>query len=298
VVVRSPNVQSESIQIGHETIAAFASRALGNTRPVEILLPPGYGDTDQRYPTLFLNDGQDIAALGLRATLARLLAAGRIRPLIVVGVYATIDRLHEYGTVGVANAQGLGARAGHYSQFLREELMPAVAHRYRTLGGPAQTAIAGFSLGGLTAFDLAWGHPELFGAVGVFSGSFWWRSDDTSVRARVLSRIMHRKVRSSLTLPALRMWFETGTEDEISDRDGDGVIDAIQDTRELIAALQERGYRQSHHIQAREVEGGRHDQATWGQVMPEFLEWLWPASASLPAARSAPARSRRRPARS
>jgi enterochelin esterase-like enzyme len=263
--------------IGHDTIAAFASRALGNTRPVEILLPPAYdSNTRMFYPTLYLNDGQDIGALGLRATLARLMAAGRIRPLIVVGIYATLDRLHEYGTVGVVNAQGLGERAGRYSAFVREELMPEIALRYRVRVEAHNTAICGFSMGGLTAFDLAWAYPHLFGSVGVFSGSFWWRSDDRSVRARVVSRIMHRKVRSASTLPAIRMWFETGTEDETSDRDGDGVIDSIQDTRELIDVLQERGYRLGRDMRYCEVEAGRHDQETWGRVMPDFLEWLWP----------------------
>ncbi|HEU5089502.1 MAG TPA: alpha/beta hydrolase-fold protein [Roseiflexaceae bacterium] len=269
--------QSCAPTICRETIPAYYSVALQNTRAVDVLLPPGYHSQPTRhFPVLYLNDGQDIDALGLPATLARLVVTGRIQPIIVVGIAATVDRLHEYGTVGVPNAQGLGERAGRYSQFLRHELMPEMNRRYRVRSGSQHTAIVGASMGGLTAFDLAWSHPDLFGAVGVFSGSFWWRADDRSVRARVVSRIMHRKVRSAPTLPAIRMWFQTGTEDETSDRDGDGVIDSIQDTWELITALEERGFRLGKQMRYREIAGGRHDQATWSQVMPELLEWLWP----------------------
>ena len=41
--------------------------------------------------------------------------------------------------------------------------------------------------------------------------------------------------------PPLRLWFQAGTRDEAEDRDGNGVIDAIQDTTELIDELAAKG---------------------------------------------------------
>jgi enterochelin esterase-like enzyme len=263
--------------VAGERIDAFPSRYLGTTRPVDILLPLGYAQhPTERFRLLILNDGQELAALGLPATLARLQAERRIAPLLVVAVHATRDRLVEYGTIGMANGYRQGARAGGYRAFLREELLPEITRRYRVLGGPEHTAIAGLSLGGLAAFDLAWTHPELFGAVGVFSGSFWWRTDNSSVAAKVATRIMHRKVREATPLPQIRAWLQAGTHDETSDRDGDGVIDAIQDTTELVEAMVMRGYHRGHNVVYREVLGGRHEPATWARVMPEFLAWLFP----------------------
>lgn len=262
-----------------DRIPSFSSRHLGNSRPIQVLLPPGYlSDGAARYPVLYLNDGQDLEALKVRPTLERLYAARALAPLIVVGVHATADRLNEYGTVGVLNAQGKGARAGAYRDFLLCELLPAIEDRYRTLAGPEHTAIAGASLGGLSAFDTAWARPDRFGAVGVFSGSFWWRTDDGSVRAKQRSRIMHRAVRATSRRPRLRMWFQAGTEDETSDRDGNGVIDAIQDTTELMDELARKGYRRGLDMVYVEVQGGRHDQATWAAALPDFLTWAFPAS--------------------
>jgi enterochelin esterase-like enzyme len=265
------------VPLRHERIESFPSRYLGTTRPIDVLLPLGYDQrSHERFGLLILNDGQELAALHLPTTLTHLQSEQRIAPLVVVAVHATRDRLIEYGTLGTPNCYGQGARAGGYRAFLRDELLPWLHARYRLSEGPATTAIAGLSLGGLAAFDLAWTHPEIFGAVGVLSGSFWWRSDNTSVATKIASRIMHRKIREAATNPPIRAWLQAGTHDETSDRDGDGVIDAIQDTTELIDAMVARGYTRGLDLAYREVPGGRHEPATWARVLPEFLLWLAP----------------------
>jgi enterochelin esterase-like enzyme len=133
--------------------------------------------------------------------------------------------------------------------------------------------MVGLSLGGLMAFDLAWMHPELFGAAAVFSGSFWWRSDDSSVAAKIASRIAHQRVRTTTQRPPIRVWLQAGTEDETNDRDGDGVIDSIQDTRDLAAALIRHGFQIDQDLIYREIPGGRHEPTTWAALLPEVLIW-------------------------
>ena len=132
---------------------------------------------------------------------------------MVVGIHANEDRLQEYGTAHRADYKGRGSRAAAHRDFVLGELLPFLESSYRLHGGPAGRVIAGFSLGGLSAFDIAYARPDVFGAVGVFSGSFWWRSrafeegyDDD------LDRILHLLVRSG-PKPALplRFWFEAGT---------------------------------------------------------------------------------------
>lgn len=255
----------------------LASAHLDKTRMVDVYLPPGYAAGGAaRYPVLYANDGQDMTLWRLKPTLERLYAAGTLPPIIVVAVHATAERSSEYGTVEAVNANGLGKRAADYLRFFTEELMPLVNTTYRTQTGPAQTAVMGSSLGGLMAFDLAWNKPELIGAAGVFSGSLWWRTSVVSVRARQDSRIAHAAVRAGPLKPGLRFWFEAGTHDETDDRDNNGVIDAIQDTTELMDALTGLGYG-GDALMYVQVEGGQHNQATWAGVLPRFLRWAFAA---------------------
>jgi enterochelin esterase family protein len=262
-----------------ERLPPFESSILSETRTIDVFLPRGYGTrTGTSYPVLYVNDGQDMTAVDLLGILDSLQQGGAMAPVLVVAIHAT-ERVLDYGTAGIPNAQGLGARAGDYERFILDELMPAIDARYRALRGPATTAVMGWSLGGLSAFDLAWLHPDRFGTVGVFSGSFWWRTDDGSSAARQASRIMHRRIRETPIRPLLRMWFETGLQDESADRDGDGVIDAIQDTEELMGELARKGYRRGLEMVHLTIEG-RHDLPTWKRLLPEFLTWAYPGKQS------------------
>jgi len=260
-----------------KTIERFRSKQLHNSRPVTVYLPPDYtSQPDRHYKVLYANDGQDMPALKLADTLSDLIGRGEIEPLIVVAIHATRDRLQEYGTADIPNARGLGKKARKYAWFVLDEVMPYINHRYRTLVGPANTAIMGMSLGGLMAFDMAWNHPHIFGAVGVMSGSFWWRTDDADAHAKQESRIMHRRVRDTEVPGYVRAWLEAGTHDETDDRDGDGIIDAIQDTTELIDELAAKGLRRGFETLYVQMEGGYHHQATWAVALPHFLHWLYP----------------------
>ena len=266
--VRTPAVAGAVV----DTLAGIRSRYLAATPAVRVFLPPGYGQSGERYPLLLANDGQDMQAVGLSRTMDSLIAARQMDPIIVVAIDAGEDRLQNYGTAGQPNAQGLGSRAAAYEKFLVHELVPLVERRYRIERGRA--SIMGWSLGGLSAFDLAWRNGSTFQKVGVFSGSFWWRTDDRDTGAKQSSRIMHRRVRESRRPPKLRAWFEVGRQDEQDDRDMNGVIDAIQDTRELIDALRQKGLHEGTDIQYLEVDGG-HNVETWSKVLPQFLVWAF-----------------------
>lgn len=243
-------------------------------RPIQVFLPGGYaGNPTQRFPVLYANDGQDMGGWHLRETLARLSAAGIIQPVIAVAIPAGPDRLREYGIAGTPNAKGLGNEASDYARWLVDVLKPCIDQRYRTRPGPAHTVIMGASLGGLSAFDLAWNHPDVFGAAGAFSGSFWWRTDDSTPARQQASRIAHRMVRRGPRSSA-RFWFEAGTRDETADRDQNGVIDAIQDVTELMDELARRGYQDGRDMMYVEVDGA-HNQETWAAVLPGFLEWAF-----------------------
>ncbi len=84
---------------------------------------------------------------------------------------------------------------------------------------------------------------------------------------------MHRRVRETKGRPPLRLWFQAGTGDERADRDDNGVIDAIQDTRELMRELTAKGFVGGSDMTYVEVPGGGHNEATWARALPDFLGW-------------------------
>lgn len=257
-----------------ERLRAVPSPELGNSRTITVYLPPGYTN-DREYPLLLAHDGQEMGTWNLAAALAAHHGAGRVTP-VVAAVPANHDRLHEYGTVGRLNHDGLGARAAEFQDFITETVLPLLRHRYQVSRRPAHTAVMGASLGGLSAFDLAWRRPDVFGVAGIFSGSFWWRTRNATAAEQQASRITHAVVRATAAKPALRLWFQAGTRDEDEDRDGNGVIDAIQDTTELINELAAKGFTPGRDVVYRETDGGLHHPSTWARELPEFLRWAWP----------------------
>jgi len=243
-------------------------------REVRVYLPPD-GVTPAT-PVLVALDGQNMTAWKLEEALAALnTKGGRARPLVVA--IAAGDRLAEYGMAGTPDYAGRGGQSAVFQRFVIEVVLPAVRSRYGVTAEPARTGVMGASLGGLAAFDLAWRHPEVFGFAGIFSGSFWWRGDNSSPAAQQASRLAHRLVRQTTRTPRLRLWFEAGTQDETDDRDGNGVIDAIQDTTELMTGLEQRGLRRDTDLRYVEMAGGQHNEATWARALPGFLEWALPA---------------------
>lgn len=270
--------------------AAFASDRL----KANIHLPPGYGaDSTARYPVLYLNDGQDAAAVGLEDALATLYAQDAIEKIIVVAVDMLPDRMGTYGlsdrkagrsTPGDSRYGAVGSRAHDYSEWVAHELVPYVDARYRTRPEAADRTVLGWSLGGLNAFNLGWQYPEVFGQVGAFSPSFWLASDRTDAASVQRSRLAQRMVEAGPKRAGSKFWFAVGTAEETDDRDGDGVIDAVDDTQDMARALARIGYTNNleyaRHVGADEValyllEGGEHNQDSWARMLPVFLRWAY-----------------------
>ncbi|HVV05066.1 MAG TPA: alpha/beta hydrolase-fold protein [Puia sp.] len=241
---------------------------------VDIYAPAGIRDIGSS-DLLLINDGQDLPLMRIEAMLEELYSNHRISPMVIAGIHAGPDRKDEYGTAGIPDYMGRGARAGAYTAFVLEELVPALSDWYQDHTFKSKS-IAGFSLGALSALDILWHHPKEFVRAGLFSGSFWWRSKDKTDAGydENVHRIMHGQIAAGSYYPGLRFFFECGTEDEREDRNGNGVIDSIDDTLDLIGELVKKGYEREKDICYIEVPGGRHDVATWAQVMPAFLQWL------------------------
>ncbi|SMO77674.1 alpha/beta hydrolase [Gracilimonas mengyeensis] len=85
-----------------EIFRDFPSKHLKN-RDLYIYLPPGYQDSNRRYPVLYMHDGQnafDASAAGqewqVDEAAETLINNGQIEPVIIVGIANTTDRFDEY----------------------------------------------------------------------------------------------------------------------------------------------------------------------------------------------------------
>jgi enterochelin esterase-like enzyme len=250
----------------------ITSVMLGRTVKLDCFLPTAVEAPDAM-GLLLINDGQDMEQLGFHAMINELYSTGQVGPLLCVGIYAGEDRKMEYGTANCLDFKGRGKKAEKYSRFVIEELIPFICNAYKVQSFK-EKSFAGFSLGGLSALDIVWNHPETFTRVGVFSGSLWWRKKSIEEGYDENSdRIMHCIVREGVYKPWLKFFFQTGTEDETQDRNNNGIIDSIDDTLALIDELKLKGYEMDKDIVYLELEGGKHDVPTWAVAMPHFLKW-------------------------
>jgi len=222
---------------------------------------------------LLLNDGQDIEKLRAKEILDSVYKKKLIEPLIIVAIH-TDDRMHEYGVANIPDYHGYGNKTAEYASFVINELLPNIENKIG-VNKFKSVAIAGCSLGGLSAFDIAWDHSDKINKVGVFSGSFWWRDKDVSdaTYSDDHDRIMLNKVTLSDTKQKLKYWFYVGDKEEQSDRDKDGIIDAVDDTRDLIKIIKSKNNFSDKDISYTESPTGRHDWPYWSKVFGDFVVW-------------------------
>jgi enterochelin esterase-like enzyme len=258
-------------------IQTIYAKALGRYVKYEVILPAEHALFPQkRYPLLILNDGQDAAALKLEKVIHDLIADQQIVPIVAVAIHCG-ERKQEYGVAGIADYAGRGSKADIYTKFLVTELLPLLESNYPITNTASERCIAGFSLGGLSAFDIAWHHEHLFSKVGVFSGSFWWRARSLENGYTPADRIMHKVVKETKVVPNLKVWLQTSSNDERADRDHDGIIDAIGDTVDLIKLLKQKGFQLGSDIYFLDYPAGGHDLDTMHTLLPRFLAWAFAA---------------------
>ncbi|WP_315818177.1 alpha/beta hydrolase [Paraflavitalea speifideaquila] len=231
-------------------------------------------DDKSKLNLLLLNDGQELAKWRVQEITDSLYKAKAIEPLVIVAIHAG-DRMQEYGVADKPDYGGRGSRAGYYDAFINNELYPYIKKKTGVRKFHS-VAIAGASLGGLSAFDIGWNHADKIDKIGVFSGSFWWRDKDVtdSSYSDDNNRIMMAKLKASRKKPQQQYWFYAGGAEENSDRDKDGIIDVVDDTKDLIALLQKR-VPAPGAVVYQEVASGHHDWPDWSAVMPGFMVWAF-----------------------
>ena len=244
----------------------FRSQFLEHDRSIIVFLPPDYESRRSkglRYPVLYLHDGQNLfdraTSIGeeweVDETAQSLIEAGVIEPLIIVGIYNTgAHRIDEYTPLRDDHVDA-GGQADSYGRMLVQELKPFIDGRYRTLPGVANTGLGGSSLGGLVTLYLGLRYPTVFSKLAVVSPSVWWGG-----------RFIVRDVEALARKVPLRIWLDAGT------LEGDEVC---KDARLLRDALVAKGWVLGEDLAYTEVDGGEHNERSWGARVDPILRYLY-----------------------
>ncbi len=138
----------------------FFSDALNEQRAFNLILPLDYEASTSRYPTLYLLHGY--TGNNTNWTLLTNLSAyaARYRLIIVM----------PDGSNGWYVNSATDPKA-KFEDYIIKDIIPYADKHYRTIPLRRARAIAGLSMGGYGAMFLGLKHPDLFAAIGAFSGA-------------------------------------------------------------------------------------------------------------------------------
>lgn len=176
LVLGSRDAAGSSIDTAH-----YSSAALGGEGSFHVYLPAGFASSDARYPVLYLLHGNEQRAtaflqLGLQGELDRLIAAHELPPLIAVMIQ---------GGKGANNWRDHGSR-GYESYVI--EVQQLIDRMLPTRASRSARAIAGDSMGGYGAMNVALGNPRHFSIVESWLGFFNGLEDELHAARGVIAR--------------------------------------------------------------------------------------------------------------
>lgn len=232
--------QGQPYEIGDSETWTVPDPVSGRDYQVFVSLPAAYEEQpDRRYPVLYVTDA-DYAFPVVRSIAKRLNVEGpAIEDFILVGLsYALGDggmtsRRRDYtptaprhGQSGAGDLHGEGAA---YAAYLRDQVLPLVASRYRS--DEARRLLLGHSYGSLLGAQILFSEPALFSGYVLGSPSFWYDGN-------VMDDFERRYAEAHADLPA-SIYMYIGEYE--SPRSGKR-YDMVGDARRMEAALTARGY--------------------------------------------------------
>ncbi|MBB3227251.1 hypothetical protein FHW69_001852 [Luteibacter sp. Sphag1AF] len=146
-------------------------------RHMVVYTPPGYATSGLSYPVLYMPDGglqEDFPHVAEMAD--KLIRAGEMAPVLIVGIENTERRRDMTGPTTVASDKAIAPRVGgsaNFRAFIAGQLIPHVESHYRTT---KQRGLIGESLAGLFVVETLVRQPSLFDVYIAISPSLWWNN--------------------------------------------------------------------------------------------------------------------------
>lgn len=235
--------------------AAFPIDALQRTRRIWIYLPNGYHQSRKRYPVIYMHDGQNL--FDAHTSYVGEWGVDKVMNMmdnqsIIIGIdNGGMARLTEYNILDHdehGKAEGL-----IYLEFVTSVLKPFIDKNFRTKKSAVDTAMAGSSMGGLITFYAGLYFPEVFGALGVFSPSFWTNRSLAASLPILLKKKSHRRQ---------RFFFDVGG------KENPHLIS------QMLEVAQVMKYVSKAEVTAVVIPDADHNEASWGMAFGRFYRWF------------------------
>lgn len=257
-----------------EVVGGGGPGANGLSRDLLVWLPPGYDapeNKSKQYPVLYMMDGQHLfekidgapASWSADETAVKLIAAGKIEPLIIVGIpNAGGLRAQEYLPFEMIDK--VSPRGGEFVEFLNGEVRPRIERAFRVRTGPESTGVGGASLGAIIAMEAGVTHPDVFGKV---------LAESMPIVAREKAAFKH--------FAGVKIWpqkvaFGMGGKETGKDASNESVnkqyVAMAQAFKEL---AQGHGLKEDRFRLAID-ESAVHNEGAWGKRLSAALEFLFP----------------------
>lgn len=249
---------------------------LGRTREAWVYLPPGYEGGAERYPVLYLYDGQNVfdartAAFGrewaVDEALEALFYERRLGGVIAVAVAnGEAERPCEYNVFasdphpGCASGAALG---DGLNAFYAEVLKPRIDREFRSDPDRLRTAIMGSSMGGSMATRLGWQRSAVFSRVAALSPSYQNRAS--------ASAAMPDFVRATRPQTPFRFHQDMGSAEQIREIGATTLIANMNAVRDAARA----GGLGDEAQRAVVVDGAVHNEDAWAARARSAIAWLF-----------------------
>jgi predicted alpha/beta superfamily hydrolase len=257
----SDTTPASGLHVGNvRVLAGVYSPELGNTRDVQVYLPPSYANSGRHYPVVYMHDGQNLFDVStsfagewrVDETFERIGREG-VEAIVVAIPNMGPQRLEEYSPFH--DPRRGGGRGDAYLDFIVHTLKPAVDARFRTRAERTHTGIIGSSMGGLISLYGFFRHPEVFGFAGVMSPSLWFA--DRAIFGYVASRQGW----------AGKVYLDIGT--------GEG-RPQIRNTRLMARLLRRTAARPRLNLMYVEDKGAHHNEWAWSGRFERAVRFLLP----------------------
>lgn len=155
--------------VGH----TIEGNIMGYPHLIHVYHPPGYGESSERYPAVYFQDGSDyIESAYVPYILDALIGDNTIEP--VIGVFVTPPNRYQPEMPNRMTEYGMN---DDYVSFFTEELVTYIDSEYRTKADPYNRLVVGDSYGGLISLYIALKRPDIFGAAYSQSGYVSFNDD-------------------------------------------------------------------------------------------------------------------------